>query len=164
MGLIKKLKEFDIQFNSINLEEQYNLHLDIVLKFLVNIALWKLGTSRGFRLIEIPEKTDLILFEGGGYMSDIWYGPALLQQILKRNPQPIAIAPQSYLFDKTNPNEFFKDGREVTLFCRETFSLKHLEELKLSSNIEIELSQDTALYLEKKILINISNNVTNFMS
>jgi exopolysaccharide biosynthesis predicted pyruvyltransferase EpsI len=96
--------------------------------------------------------TELILFEGGGYMSDIWYGPVLIQQISKRNPQPIAIAPQSYLFEKTDLNNFFKDGREVTLFCRERFSIKHLEELRLSPNIEIELSQDTALYLEKKDL------------
>ncbi len=152
MGLIKKLRELDIKYNSINLEKEYNAHPIIGLKFLINIALWKLGTSRGFRLIEIPENTDLILFEGGGYMSDIWYGPALIQQISKRNPQPIAIAPQSYLFDKTDPNDFFKDGRDVKLFCREKFSLKHLEEQKLSSNIEIELSQDTALYLEKKDL------------
>lgn len=152
MGMIKKLKEKKIKYSPINLEKLYNDNLLIGLKYLTNIALWKTGSSRGFKLIDIPPDTDLILFEGGGYMSDIWYGPTLLQQVIQRNPRPIAVAPQSYLFNKTNLNSVIKGCREVTLFCREKYSKEHLRKLKLPPSVEIKQSQDTALYLEKEDL------------
>ena len=51
--------------------------------------------------MEIPKDTEIILFQGGGYMSDIWYGPVLLRQVLKHYNAPIVVGPQSFFFKRT---------------------------------------------------------------
>ena len=152
MGLMKKLNEHNIEYSCLNLEELYRENLLLGAKYLVNIGLWKLGSDQGFKLLELPEETDLILFDGGGYMSDIWYGPTLLRQLMKRNPEPIAIGPQSYLFTKTRFHKFFEDDRSVHLFCREEYSYEHLKKKGLPSNVSISISPELALYLDKEDL------------
>ena len=147
MGLMKKLKEYDIEYTCLNLETLYRDNLLLGAKYLVNIGLWRLGSDLGFKLLELPEETDLVLFEGGGYMSDIWYGPTLLRQVMKRNPEPLAVGPQSYLFTKTRFHQYFEDGRPVHLFCRELYSLEHLKKKGLPSNVFTSVSPELALYL-----------------
>jgi exopolysaccharide biosynthesis predicted pyruvyltransferase EpsI len=154
MGMIKKLNEKNIDFFSLNLEKEYKNKPYIGFKFLFNIALWKVGSSRGFKLVNIPKDTDLILFEGGGYMNDFWYGPEFVHQIIKRNDKPVAIAPQSYLFSETSIDKIFGKRKNITLFCRERYSQKHLEDLIDSEKINVKLSKDTALYLDEKDLEN----------
>jgi len=148
MGLMKKLKEYSIEYTCLNLEELYRDNLLLGAKYLVNIGLWRMGSDHGFKLLELPAKTDLILFEGGGYMSDIWYGPTLLRQVMKRNPAPVAVGPQSYLFTKTRFHQYFEDGRPVHLFCRENYSLEHLKKKGLPSNVVSLVSPELALYLD----------------
>lgn len=154
MGLIKKLIEYDIKKTCMNLEEFYKENLLLGAKYLVNIGLWRLGSNLGYKLLELPPKTELILFEGGGYMSDIWYGPTLLRQVMKRNPAPVAVGPQSYLFTKTKFHEYFEDDRPVDLFCREEYSLEHLKKMSLSENVSIHVSPELSLYLIQKDLSN----------
>ncbi|MCW4048458.1 MAG: polysaccharide pyruvyl transferase family protein [Candidatus Bathyarchaeota archaeon] len=146
-GLVKKLDEYSVNYSCLNLEHLYEGNPILGAKYLINIALRKLGSDMGFRLLDIPDDTELILFEGGGYMSDIWYGPVLLRQVMKRHHAPVAVGPQSYLFTKTKFSDYFKDGRQVSLFCREAYSKRHLDGLGLPSNVSVEVSPELALYL-----------------
>jgi len=148
MGLIKKLDELGIEYVCRNLEENYTRRRAVGLKYLLNIAASKLGRKGGFRLIDIPEDTGLILFEGGGYMNDLWYGLVLLGEILRRHDQPIAIAPQSYWFKETDFLGMLACECPVTLFCRELYSQELLESRPRPDNVRILASGDTALYLE----------------
>jgi len=148
LGLIKKLDEHGIDYTSLNLEEVYGGDIVTGLKYVLNITAWKMGLEAGFQLLEIPDDADLILFEGGGYMNDIWYGPVLLREILKRQDQPVVVAPQSYWFESTDLMGHFKDGRPVTLFCRERRSLALLQGMTRPNNVDIKVSDDTALYLD----------------
>jgi exopolysaccharide biosynthesis predicted pyruvyltransferase EpsI len=152
MALIKKLNMYDIKYTCFNLEQMYGTDLLLGAKYLINIALWKIGSDLGFQLLKLSPKTELILFEGGGYMNDVWYGPTLLTQILKHNNSPIAIAPQSYLFNRTNFENYFKNGRTTILFCREKYSFQHLKEKEFPSNVSIFISPELALYLTKEDL------------
>jgi len=152
MGLLKKLDEFGIEYECRNLEEIYGGDALTGAKYILNIAAWRLGLEAGFRLIRIPEGTDLILFEGGGYMNDVWYGPVLLRQVVRRNPQPIAVAPQSYWFNGTDFVALLPVDRYVTLFCRELRSLDLLRGMERLENVSLHVSGDTALYLERRDL------------
>ncbi len=152
MGLNKKLDEHGIEYTSLNLEAVYSRDVLSGLKYVLNIAAWKMGLERGFQLLEIPEDADLILFEGGGYMNDIWYGPVILKQILKMHSQPVTVAPQSYWFESTDLMGHFTDDRSVTLFCRERRSLELLLGMPQRPNVDIKTSGDTALYLDAEDL------------
>jgi exopolysaccharide biosynthesis predicted pyruvyltransferase EpsI len=149
MGLMKKLEEYGIEYTCFNLEEIYNQNLWLGVKYLVNIGLWKIGSNQGFKLFDLPSETELILFEGGGYMSDIWYGPTLLKQIIKQCNAPVAICPQSYLFTRTRFEEYFKDKRPVYLFCREKYSFELLSEMNLPNNVYVSVSPELAFYLTR---------------
>jgi exopolysaccharide biosynthesis predicted pyruvyltransferase EpsI len=152
IGLMKKLEEYKIKYSCFNLENLYKEKVSLGVKYLMNIGLWKLGTDIGFKLISLPQKTELILFEGGGYMNDIWYGPTLLRQTMKGNKLPVTIGPHSYIFTKTRFHNYFTDCRPIHLFCREKYSLKYLQNKKLPENVKLSLSPDLALYLTKKDL------------
>ena len=152
MGLIKKLEENRIKYTCLNLESLYRENLLLGAKYLINIGLWKIGMNLGFQLLDLPQETELILFEGGGYMNDVWYGPVLLRQVMKKNNLPVTVAPQSYLFTHTRIYKYFEDERAVHLFCREPYSLEHLKKKGLPSNVSTVLSPELALYLTKEDL------------
>jgi len=152
MGLLKKLREARANFRCANLEEVYGRRRLVGLKYLMNIAAWKMGIDRGFKLLEVPEEADLILFEGGGYMSDLWYGLVLLRQMLREHETPIAVAPQSYWFNTTNLMSLFTDERPIALFCRERYSFDLLSKMRRPRNVRVFLSMDTALYLDRRDL------------
>lgn len=152
MGMVKKLEELGCRYQCFNLEEIYRRRIQVGAKYLLNIASWKLGLDQGFELLRIPRNADLILFDGGGYMNDVWYGPVLLRRVMRVCRQPIAVAPQSYMFRNTDFMGFFGDGRTAILFCRERYSLNHLTSTSVPDNVRILLSEDTALYLEKRDL------------
>lgn len=152
MALIKKLHEYNIKYNFFNLETQYKYNPILSTKYLINIGLWKKGSEKSLKLMEIPKDTEIILFEGGGYMNDIWYGPVLLKQALKQHIAPIAVGPQSFFFKRTILKNYFNDNRPIDLFCRESYSLKHLQELNLPDTVSIQLSPELALYLTCKDL------------
>lgn len=152
MGMVKKLEAAGCGYQCINFEETYRRNRLVGIKYLMNIAAWKLGVNRGFDILDIPWDAGLILFEGGGYMNDIWYGPVLLRQVLKKYGQLVAVAPQSYWFEETDFMGFFRDERPVTLFCREPYSLDLLKRMDRTSNVRIQISGDTALYLDRQDL------------
>jgi exopolysaccharide biosynthesis predicted pyruvyltransferase EpsI len=149
MGLVKVLDYLGVEYTCLNLEDVYRESPPVAFKYLVNIATWKAGLNLGFGLLDIPEDADLILFEGGGYMNNIWYGPVLLQQVLRRHKKPVAIAPQSYTFKGTDFLRILPRDRPLTFFSRERYSLEHLSEMPFPKNVSLQLSQDTALYLQK---------------
>lgn len=149
MGLVKKLEEHNIKYTCINLENLYRENLILGAKYLINIALWRAGSGLGFQLMKLPQETKLILFEGGGYMNDVWFGPTLLRQVMKRNSEPVAVGPQSYLFTRTRFDQYFTDERPVHLFCREEYSLAHLKKRGLPDNVSMSVSPELALYLER---------------
>lgn len=152
MGLVKKLDEAGVSHECWNLEEVYGERVFVGLKYLLNIAGWRIGFDPGLKLLDVPENTDLILFEGGGYMNDVWYGPVLLRQALKRYRQPVAVAPQSYIFERTDFGGMLPDDRQITLFCRERYSLEHMSAIARLPNVRMDLSGDTALYIERRDL------------
>jgi exopolysaccharide biosynthesis predicted pyruvyltransferase EpsI len=152
MGHIKKLKEYGYEYECFNLDEKYSRNPVLGVKYLVNIALWKLGSKKGFKIVDIPQNIDLILFEGGGYVNDVWFGPTLLNQVLKRNQQVVAVAPQSYRFNEPSI-ETHDDSRKLYLFCRENGSFKHLKQMDLADNIQVETSPEVALYLTREDLV-----------
>lgn len=147
MGLVKKLDEQGFRHSCFNLEHAYERSLALGGKYLLNIFFWKAGIDAGFRLLEVPDDVELVLFDGGGYMNDIWYGPALLKAVTKRTRAPIAVAPQSYVFNRTRLADFLMDGREAMLFCRERYSYEHLKGQGLPPNVQLRLSPELALYL-----------------
>jgi len=147
MGLVKKLDEQGYDYSSLNLESLYRGNPVIGGKYLMNIFLWKTGIDAGFRLIEVPEDVELVLFDGGGYMNDVWYGPALLRAALRQTEAPLAVGPQSYVFSRTRIADYFMDGREATLFCRERYSYDHLAGQGLPPNVQLKVSPELALYL-----------------
>ncbi len=152
MGLVKKLEEQCYDYTSLNLENMYRGNLVIGGKYLMNIFLWRMGVDAGFRLLDIPEDVDLVLFEGGGYMNDIWYGPTLLRTVMRQTEAPIAVGPQSYVFNRTKIADYFMAGREATLFCRERYSHDHLTEQGLPPSVHLKVSPELALYLDPEDL------------
>ena len=156
MGLVKKLEEQGYDYDSFNLEYAYNNDYVIGGKYLINIFLWRMGIDEGFRLFEIPEDIGLVLFEGGGYMNDLWYGPALLKTVIRQTKAPIVVGPQSYVFNRTRIADYFKDGREATLFCRERYSYDHLTDQELPTNVKLKVSPELALYLTQEDLEDIT--------
>lgn len=149
MGMVKKLDEFGCIYKCLNLEGAYRRNAVLGAKYLANIAAWKLGFGRGFDLLDIPGDAELVLFDGGGYMNDIWYGLVLLKQVLKGHRMPIAVGPQSYWFESTDFMSLFTDDRPVTLFCREPFSRDLLSAKPKPPQVEVLMSKDTALYLDQ---------------
>jgi exopolysaccharide biosynthesis predicted pyruvyltransferase EpsI len=147
MGLVKKLDENGYDYTSLNLEHMYRGNPVIGGKYLINILFWRLGIDAGFRLLNVPEDVGLILFEGGGYMNDVWYGPALLKAVMRQTEAPIAVGPQSYVFARTRIADYFMDGREATLFCRERHSYDHLTGQGLPPTVQLKVSPELALYL-----------------
>ena len=152
MGLVKKLNEVGATFHCINLDGIHINQRFAGLQYLMKITIWKIGLDRNLRLIDIPEDTDFILFEGGAYMTDLWYGLVLVKQVLRAHKTPIAVAPQSYWFKKTDVMSLFTEERSVTLFCRERYSFELLSGLRPPPNMRILLSKDTAFYLERQDL------------
>ncbi len=153
LGHLKKLEEFGIDYTCFNLEKRYNRNPVLAVKYLVNLALWKLGSKDGFKLVDVPKDTELILFEGGGYVNDVWFGQTMLNQVLRRNHQKVAIGPQSYRF-RSASIETYNPQRTLTLFCREHPSFQHLQQMDLRENIEIKVSVEVALYLTRDDLEN----------
>ena len=151
MGLEKKLRELDIDYKAINLEREGWRRPLLGFKYLLNIASYRLGLRHLFRLYE-TEGFDLILFEGGGYMSHLWHGPVLMREAVRLHDKPIAVAPQSYWFRDGSFMELLQECRFVILFCREPYSHRHLKELGLPPSVEVQLAEDTALYLEAEDL------------
>lgn len=147
MGLVKKLDEYGFEYDCLNLEHMYRGNPVIGGKYLINILFWRMGIDAGFRLLDIPEDAGLVLFEGGDYMNDIWYGPTLLRAVLRQTEAPIAVGPQSYVFNRTRIADYFVDGREATLFCRERYSYDHLTGQGLPPSVQLKVSPEMALYL-----------------
>ena len=153
MGLVKKLDEQGVSYSGFNLEQAYKSSLALGGKYLLNIFFWKTGIDAGFKLLDVPGDVELVLFDGGGYMNDVWYGPALLKAVAKQTQAPIAVAPQSYLFNRTRLADCFRDGREATLFCRERYSYDHLTGKGLPPYVQLKLSPELALYLTPEDLV-----------
>ncbi len=153
MGLTKKLKEIDADYIYMNLEEVYKKRISVGVKYLLNIASFKAGLGLHFRLFRIPREVELILFEGGGYMNDLYYGLVLLKEILKDSKKtPVAVAPNSFWFRKTDFKSLLASEKPVALFCREKYSYSLLSEMHLPENVEVRLSKDTSLYLTREDL------------
>lgn len=153
MGLVKKLKGVNADYIYMNLEKVYKKRISVGVKYLLNIASFKAGLNPHFRLFRIPREVELILFEGGGYMNDLYYGLVLLKEILKNSKKtPVAVAPNSFWFCKTDFKALFASERPVTLFCREKYSYALLSEMRLPENVEVHLSKDTSLYLTQEDL------------
>jgi exopolysaccharide biosynthesis predicted pyruvyltransferase EpsI len=152
MGLVKKMEELGIDYTCRNLEETYDRDRVVGAKYLMNIAADRVGVRKGFRLLDIPADTELILFEGGGYMNDIWYGLTLIRQILRRHEQPVAVGPHSFWFRRPGFLELFRGERPVTIFCRERYSIDLLRGEQVPPNVRLGLSKDTALYLSSRDL------------
>ena len=148
MGHVKKLEEHGYNYEYFNLEEKYSRDPILGVKYLANIALWRMGSKKGFKIVDIASDVDLILFEGGGYVNDVWFGPTLLNQVLKRNKQTVAVGPQSYRFSKPSI-ETYDTSRKLHMFCRERRSFDHLKQMELENNIQIEVSPEVALYLTR---------------
>lgn len=155
MGHVKKMEEHGFDYTCYNLEEKYSRNPFLAAKYLANILLWKLGSGWGFKLVDIPSNVELILFEGGGYVNDVWFGQPLLNQVLKRNHQTVAVGPQSYRFSKASI-ETYDEARKLYLFCRENPSFEHMKQMDLPSNIHLDESPEVALFLTR-------NDLTQYM-
>ena len=152
MGLIKKLEKIKAKYHCVNLEEIYKKRIHVGIKYLLNIAAFKAKLDCQFKLFQIPKEAEVILFEGGGYMNDLYYGFVLLKGILKDSKKPVIVAPNSFWFHGTDFRKLFVDKRPIVLFCREKYSFNILSEMHLPKNVEIRLSQDASLYLTREEL------------
>jgi hypothetical protein len=117
----------------------------------------RLGRSRAVRsTIRVDQDFGAIVFNGGGYLNDIWnnYGAlSAMKPVFRKSPHaPIIVGPQSYFFkDSTHLSRVLADiEQEVYLFCREATSYALLDSIGLPSSVHTYLSNDAALYLTEK--------------
>lgn len=141
-GLNKKLKDIKIEYKEIKYRESK-------LSRRISRINEKVGTN--LREVSISKKTDLILIHGGANINDYWgQGTRLLKNLILHYNVPIAVAPQTFYFTKTNISEIIKKAKQdIHLFCREETSYSSLGRMQLPDNVKIYLSDDTAFYLSK---------------
>lgn len=142
-GLNKKLRDIKIKYNEIKYREGK-------LSRKISRINEKIGTN--LREVNISKKTDLILIHGGANINDYWgQGTRLLRNLILHYDVPIAVAPQTFYFTKTNFLEILKKAKqEIHLFCREETSYLILAKMQLPDNVNVYLSDDTAFYLSKE--------------
>lgn len=142
-GLNKELVNFNIKYD----ERKYRD--GIISKKIIDINK-RFGTN--LKEVNINKKTNIILVHGGGNMDDKWgQGTRLLKNLILNFDIPIAVAPQTFHFMKTNlPEVLRKAKQEIYLFCREETSYLFLKNMQLPRNIKVQLSDDTAFYLNKE--------------
>ncbi|WGM88491.1 MAG: polysaccharide pyruvyl transferase family protein [Candidatus Bathyarchaeum tardum] len=174
-GMMKKLLQLQIKHMVLKYDERFKSRLFNILYFVfwknfLKILIYsttKLSETCSLKIngldlwlyenLLVPFKiqaapTDVILIHGGGNINDLWQGVRLLKSVLKYNPcNIIIVAPQTYWFNKTCFSSLFSKTKEdIFLFCREKFSYKLLSSLKLTKNVHVFLSNDTAFYLTKE--------------
>ncbi|XHH09889.1 MAG: polysaccharide pyruvyl transferase family protein [Candidatus Bathyarchaeia archaeon] len=107
--------------------------------------------------------SDVIIINGGGNINDYYpRGKELMIRIVKENPRSVIIVgPETFYFLKDSPFiEFLKKiSQEIFLFCREKYSYNLMNSINLPNNVNICLSDDTALYLSSADLAKITFNI-----
>jgi len=143
-GLNKKLKDLNINYDEIKYKKG-----SIIVK---KISDFNQRFGMTFKEFSINKKTDVILIHGGANINDYWgHGTNLLRNLILHYDIPIAVAPQTFNFEKTDFLEILKKAKqEIHLFCRERTSCSLLKKMQLPENIKIHLSDDTAFYLNKE--------------
>lgn len=107
------------------------------------------------RTHQLLRNYDAIYIHGSGGFNDIWnattYIYAHLGDIFDC---PLIVGPQSVYFDETDPHAIFETvSTPVYFFTREKYSFDILKPVvERHENIELNLSPDTALYLDEKDL------------
>jgi len=152
LGLIKKLNSVKADYCCVNLEDICRHRIHVGMKYLLKIAASKIGLDYAFKIFNIPRGTELILFEGGGYMNDLYHGFVLLKEVLENHKTPVVVAPNSFWFKKTDFRTVLSDEWPVILFCREKYSFDIVSEAHLPKNTQVYLSQDISLYLTREEL------------
>src|SRR5690606_24662349 len=78
-----------------------------------------------------PQEAELILIRGGGTLVETYdTGPRVFREACRRFPDtPICVLPQSVYYP-TRPfaEEIGQRSAPVTIFCRERYSLEHLQQ------------------------------------
>lgn len=122
----------------------------------------RLGAEEAFRKAGVesvasPENAELILLRGNGAMLEKFRaGKETLSRYSNEFPDtPLAVLPASYLFPTESIADRLANRRApTTLFCRETYSYKHLtEDHDLPAGCSVLLSEDTAFYLAGSPLV-----------
>jgi exopolysaccharide biosynthesis predicted pyruvyltransferase EpsI len=115
------------------------------------------GTRHAFRrhditLVPSPELAEMIVINGGGAMNDIWmFGLEKLERLASDYPRTsLVVLPSSFRLRYHRPEMFEAlsgRGTEVTLFCREQYSLEVLRGLDLPADTALGLDHDMAFQL-----------------
>jgi exopolysaccharide biosynthesis predicted pyruvyltransferase EpsI len=172
MGMEKKLKELEINYSVanetrsflsrtlLNLSKKFSkLGLQTLSKELMRAVIH----SRDLFYKELISKienspAEIILLRGGAYLNDIWREYHILTtaiEAIRKKPGSILIlASHSFIFKDTKFEKFFDLTNKVHIFCREKYSHNVLSAMSLPKNVELHLSDDTALYLSKNDFVN----------
>ncbi|RMH26345.1 MAG: polysaccharide pyruvyl transferase family protein [Planctomycetota bacterium] len=99
--------------------------------------------------VDTPDRAELILINGS-FKSDFW--PMAIEQIRSHSERfpdtPLVVLPSTYLF-KPGAFEAAFAGRRAPahLFCRERYSLRHLQGKKFPVEVRLGLDDDMAFWL-----------------
>lgn len=101
-------------------------------------------------LVEKASQAQTILLNGGGSMSENWFGLAILEDYSRRYPDtPLVVWPSSWHVSHLRLSELLKPRRApTTLWARERPSLELLQQARLADNIRVALAPDLALRLK----------------
>jgi exopolysaccharide biosynthesis predicted pyruvyltransferase EpsI len=106
--------------------------------------------SLGVMLTREPKHAEVIVFNGGFAMSDIWrHALEKLKYYSRRYPDiPLMVLPSSFYFDTTDFTSLLEGRRTpVFLYARERASLKILEAIAFPCDASLGLDHDMAFYL-----------------
>lgn len=123
---------------------------------LILLGAKKLLKKTNICLVDNPSLADYVLLNGGGAMNDLWgSGIKKIEYYRTRYPdKPIIVGPSSFFIEKPhfkNICELCSTG--ISIFLRESFSEKHLQDLNLPSYVSLYVSHDLAFELEDDPLI-----------
>lgn len=149
-GLEKKLDRIGIKYESFN-------YIDVLrgsyrYKFAkgLNLTLDNINTTP-FR--ELPlEEPEIVLIHGGGNFGDLWGSSMDIFKFVTQvyDSTPIIVGPQTYWLNQTDFGELLNGKSQmIKIFCREKYSYNILQSFSYADNVSLNLSPDTALYLEE---------------
>lgn len=116
----------------------------------------------GVSLVSSPAKANLIIFNGGAGLTDVWeHGFATLQTLSSSHPTtPLIVLPSTIQFSDPQQLQRNLAGRQTPIFvyCREQHSLDRLQESALPEHVVLGLDHDMAFSLQESNFLTMLRN------
>jgi exopolysaccharide biosynthesis predicted pyruvyltransferase EpsI len=118
---------------------------------LIEMGSRELMTRDGVHLVGSPTDADLIVVNGGGWISDLYPAAVqLLSELASTYPgTPLVVLPNTVSLSRTEllKDLFSKRTAPTFVFAREEVSYQALQQAELGKGVELSLDQDMAFHL-----------------